>query len=101
MTVEWELRFQKARIFKAAICLFLLFVYLLYRFLFPQPNPNCIFDAYHSVTEGLNRNFVTESGSSYEGNSNQLTITGKGIIGTGQLLMDIWIGAIGVLWYKQ
>lgn len=76
----------------------LLLGFLLYRFLFPQPSVRCIYDAYHALTESDNRQFVEGGGSAYEGNSNQLTVTGKAVIGTGQVLMDIWIIAIGIIW---
>jgi hypothetical protein len=87
------------RKFKLATCLLLLFAYLLYYFAFPQPTVTCINDAYHNFTLQANRALVQSPGPAFEGNSNQLTTWGKAFIGTGQVLMDLWIGVLGTLWY--
>ena len=42
--------------------------------------------------------FVESQGSAYEGTSNQLTIGGKVFIGIGQVLMDVWVGFVGLMW---
>jgi len=48
---------------------------------------------------GDNRDLVQDRNSSaYEGNSNGLTVAGQGFIGTGQVIMDSWIGILGVIW---
>jgi hypothetical protein len=41
---------------------------------------------------------VKNPGPSYEGNFNPLTGFGKFFIGTGQVLMDLWILVLGVIW---
>ena len=73
--------------------------FIIYRIFFPQPNVACIYDAYQSATESANRAMVDDrSTSAFEGNSNQLSLTGRAMIGTGQVLMDLWIGVLGVVW---
>lgn len=58
-------------------------------------------DLYQDITEDLNRSLVLypERGSAHEGNDNPLSITGQVVIGMGQVLMDMWIFIIGILWY--
>jgi hypothetical protein len=39
------------------------------------------------------------SQASYTGNSNPLSLTGQALIGTGQVIIDLWIGIFGLVWY--
>jgi hypothetical protein len=74
--------------------------FVIYRVLYPQPKIVCIYDAYQEATVGANRPLVVDqSSSAFEGNSNQLTLSGKAFIGTGQVLMDVWIAILGIIWY--
>lgn len=75
---------------------------MLYRVLFPTPDVVCIYDAYFDWTIHANRGLVThpDRGGAYEGKStNELNTAGKAVIGTGQVLMDLWIGIFGIVWY--
>jgi hypothetical protein len=74
-------------------------VFAVYRFTFFLPNTSCIADAYHNFTITLNRDLVTEAGPAFEGNSNQLSPFGRAFIGMGQILMDLWIAIMAVVWY--
>lgn len=88
--------------YKAIICALLVIGYALYRFLYPEQIVACINDAYQDATLSWNRNFVVDpTQPAYEGNNhNQLTVTGKAMIGTGQVSMDLWIAILGLVWYN-
>lgn len=83
---------------KSTFCALLFTIFAVYRFTYLLPDTACINDAYHTFTLTLNRDLVTEAGPAFEGNSNQLTVFGKGFIGVGQVLMDLWIGIMGGIW---
>jgi hypothetical protein len=40
-----------------------------------------------------------DQGSAYEGNSNPLSPAGQALIGTGQVVMDMWIVSMALFWY--
>lgn len=85
--------------FKAIIVGIFIGSFALYRFIYPSSNTACINDVFHNWTLGANRPLAADpSISSFEGNSNQLTLSGKAFIGTGQVLMDLWIGIFGIIW---
>ena len=86
--------------FKGTITGSLFLGFLLYRLLLPQPDPDCIHDSWQDLTHGLNRALVADpdAGSAYEGNSKQLSAGGKAFIGIGSLIMDIYVGALGINW---
>ena len=50
----------------------------------------------------MNRVLVThpDRGGAYEGKlTNELSTEGRIVIGTGQVLMDLWIVIYGIVWY--
>ena len=74
----------------------------MYRFLYTNEEVDCIKDAYQDLTEGWNRKMVIypDRGGSWEGkDDNPLSITGKVLIGIGQVIMDIFITLTAIIWY--
>lgn len=83
---------------KIIVVVFLFLVYIIYRIFLHINSTICIIDEYQNITEPVNRMFVLEEGSAFQGNSNQLSIGGKVFIGIGQVLMDLWVGFVGLIW---
>lgn len=84
---------------KAIWCVLFFVAALTYRLAFPAPTVSCINDAYHNLTLPVNRKLVQSAGPGFEGNSNQLTTFGQAFIGIGQVLMDLLLAILGVIWY--
>ena len=99
--VEEPPKRQYSRVLKGIIVVGFIIGFVLYRVLFPQPLVECIYDAYFDWTIHANRGLVTHPnrGAAYEGKSNNdLSVEGRAVIGTGQVLMDLWIGIFGIVW---
>ena len=87
--------------FRGTIVLLFIVGFILYRVLLPLQNPACIYDAYLTATLAANRELAVDpSSAAFEGNSNALTVAGMAFIGTGQVLMDLWIAVLGIIWYS-
>jgi hypothetical protein len=93
-------RYPPNRNVKIAATLLLFIAFVVYRCSFPGVVTDCINDAYHNFSINLNRDLVQQAGPAFEGNSNQLTVFGKAFIGTGQVLMDLWIAIMATIWYQ-
>ena len=88
-------------IVRCCLCVLVFGGFLVYRFLYTNEEVDCIKDAYQDLTEGWNRKMVIypDRGGSWEGkDDNPLSITGKVLIGIGQVIMDIFITLTAIIW---
>lgn len=88
------------KVMRGVLLLCMIGGYLGYRLAYSNSNTACITDAYHDLTYNANRGLLigNATDSAYEGDDTQLTVAGKGFIGTGQVLVDLWIAIIGIIW---